>query len=274
MHPTHPISDSPRRHLGSRAIRLAVGALVAATLVGEPAPAASDARPAVEVRDCLLAIVELHDDAERLQGSVAAPFQVAEFYGPGTGALATWSFSCGSVEVPGGSTGPGQLSLVVIQIDRPDGPAPEISYLHNFDYYVVSARTDRADLAGHAVGTVPVELAKDMSFDRTPSLLLPESHVDVFGSGGDYTVNVAPALQHPYHDHDNSFWSAGADGPHELQLTLVNAIDKWCPYGAPGCSTVTVEEDTPLAAVFGCAVRHDGLGIDHDPVPTGTLTFT
>lgn len=247
--------------------------LVSMVLVGQ-APSRADAASTfadVEVRNCLLGIVELHDDADRLQSFLPEPFRVSRFYGPQTGAIAVWNFSCEDVSVQGES-GPGRFSVVGIQIESPDGPPPLVSYLHNFEYFVVAARTDRADLAEASAGSVLFEHIPDMAFDRTVAVTtLPQSSISVPGTTGDFRLDVAPTLQHPLHDHDNSFWVATPDGPRSAQLTLVNAIDKWCPYGTPGCSRLAVEAGSHLATVVGCTIREDGLGIDHDPVPSGRL---
>lgn len=222
---------------------------------------------------CLLQIVELHDDASRLAEFAPPPFRVARFYGPTTGALSVWTFSCSHVRVPDGGGGPGRISIVAVQIDRPDGPAPAISYLHNFDFYVISARTDRRDLAKHAQHSITLDFADGITFDRTAGVL-PRSTAEVPGKAGRYRVEVAPSLQHPVHEHDNSFWRLSPNGAmSELQLNLLNAIDKWCPYRVDGCSRVEVESSTALSALLGSEARTDGLGIDHDPVPTGTMRF-
>lgn len=59
----------------------------------------------------------------------------------------------------------------------------------------------------------------------------------------------------------------------ELQLKLLKAIDTWCPYRVDGCSRVEVEASTALSAMLGSEARTDGLGVDHDPVPTETMRF-
>lgn len=252
---------------------LAVMVVVAAVMAPSPAAAGPRETEPVGVEGCLLQIVEVHDDADRLGAFVPHPFRVARFYGPSTGAASVWTFGCASVVVPGGGSGPGRFSFVVVQIDRPDGPAPAVSYLHNFDYFVVAGRTDRLDLVRHAHGSVGLEYVRQITFERSADIL-PRSSTTVPGRSGGVEAEAAPYLQHPLHDHDNSFWGLSHVGrAAELQLRLANAIDKWCPYGAPGCSEVRTEPASMVSALFGCEIRTDGLGIDHDPVPTGSLTF-
>lgn len=263
----------PRR---PRRQRWRLGIAVAATVwtvVASPSAAATD-RGTVALEGCLLQVIEVHDDRARLQGLVPRPFVVDDFYGPGVGAAAVWTFSCEGASVPGGNAGPAKLSLIGVQIERPDEAPPPVTYLDNFDYYVTGAYTDRIDLVAHVNSTrFPLEHVPDMAFDRTPAPL-PTSSIAVPARDGGYRARVAPQLQHPIHDHDNSFWHRSPHGGvSELGLGLFDALDKWCPYNTEGCSRVEGSEGSAMETLLGCPLRTDGLGIDHDPVPRGEWRF-